>query len=453
MSTTSTTTDHEIKRIHQNLFIRTNDELHEFWRAILPDFVEFVDPEKSGFLRELYAAEMLTHTDYESLVTGIEFVPRKQKARQLLLVLEKHPLEIFLSKIAPKLCKRYGEIIPKRFFATPEERTKLTSSKHGTTDLCLRHDIQNHVRPDTMADLLCHYNCLTFVTGISNAPLKNWDLLFGAFRNVGESNRAEVVSATQDLLERYHVNVKTLDRFPELLSQGFPCTCRNPVACPPDGSLDSNQQVQSWLERKLATVGQPSPDSSLTNVDVSASCSPASTLRSVSQLDDISISSENTLVFDKRLSEDPHLSPKGHTWKEAKISRAVGVSFQGHQQSEHVASRASPPEQQLDIEPAVRDSETHGQIIAGTTAPTHPDTNMRLDRYEADEAVKSVWNTRSLATSLAVCGRFTLNKVLMVDCKEMFGTNLRKERKNVKINVKAQPKNVRQYRGSLTYAI
>nr|KAG5692020.1 hypothetical protein BaRGS_027665 [Batillaria attramentaria] len=93
--------DDKVPRTVDNLAIRTNQDLDNFWRAILPQFLDVVDPDSDGTLNQLYEDFALTDTDRESLVAAEkDNVPRKKRARRLFSILSTLGLEVFLSSSA-----------------------------------------------------------------------------------------------------------------------------------------------------------------------------------------------------------------------------------------------------------------------------------------------------------------------------------------------------------------
>ncbi|KAK7476739.1 hypothetical protein BaRGS_00032032 [Batillaria attramentaria] len=289
-----------------HLCLGTPKELHDFWREILPDFLDVVDPDNSGFLQELYAGELLTDTDFESMVTGNGRVPRKQKARKLWFILSSHTLNVFLSKIAPKLCERFSRIIPEKFFASSDQCCVTVT----TEAQCFRHTIQSRVRLETMADLLCHNDCLShseygaIITEAARKPADKWNIMFKSFRGASQQFKITLESQLKDLLHRYKVPCP--ESMADIMSRGFPCTCNEPEGIPPSTVMDTKQHVQFWLEKKLAAVNQASPDSSLTRVDLS-SCSLSSSPKPVSQLDKTSSTSSSELDKRSSTSEDKQI--------------------------------------------------------------------------------------------------------------------------------------------------
>nr|KAG5686364.1 hypothetical protein BaRGS_026825 [Batillaria attramentaria] len=136
----------------------TEKDLHDMMKEILPEFIKKVDPREDGFLDTLYASYLLTDTDNESL-SGKDVLTRKDQARKLWFILNKIPLEDFMSKVAPELCKKYGHIIPKRFRQDKEQDD--TKAKE-LVKKCLRHAIQSRIRATSMADMLYHKDFLDF---------------------------------------------------------------------------------------------------------------------------------------------------------------------------------------------------------------------------------------------------------------------------------------------------
>lgn len=278
-----TTLPARVARTPENLSIQTAEELEDLWRTILPDFVKIVDPENSGFLDDLYSDQLLTHTDYESFVSGKDYMPRAQKARKLWFVLSSYNLDLFRAKVAPKLLTSFSLIIPDRFFSPTDQ--SLATFK--TEEPCLRHAIQKRLRVETMADLLCHHVCLShknyglIINDTFKTTTAKWNLVFDAFSGQTPVTQTGPLGAeVQELLIRYNVPIP--DNMADVMSRGFPCTCHEPEASPPEDVQSRDIKVKSWLERKMAAVYQSSPDSSLTRVDVS---SRSSTLRAVSEQD------------------------------------------------------------------------------------------------------------------------------------------------------------------------
>ncbi|KAK7468025.1 hypothetical protein BaRGS_00036729, partial [Batillaria attramentaria] len=172
------------------LNLRTDDDLKEFMRAILPDFLGAVSPREDGFIDMLYSADVLTETDNESL-SGKDVRNRTEQS------------------VAAELCQRYPHIIPKRFIVTTKTEAgtnrSLTRDKQ-TVDKCLRHAIQSGIRVKQVADTLFHTDLICYETysKISFDKIeeeKAWTEIFAAFRDCSEDEDKHLLS----LLRANHV--------------------------------------------------------------------------------------------------------------------------------------------------------------------------------------------------------------------------------------------------------
>lgn len=148
---------------------------------------------------------------------------------------------------------------------------------------------------ETVADLLVHQGCLSLIDYrvIINETTQNtaakWNLLLDMFPRQTWSKQAGLQPELQKLLRRYHVPFP--DNMADFLSRGFPCTCSQAESIPPDDVQSRDTTVKSWLEKKVWTVCQRSPDSSFTRADVS---SLSSSLRPISEHDTVSVTSDMT---------------------------------------------------------------------------------------------------------------------------------------------------------------
>ncbi|KAK7480264.1 hypothetical protein BaRGS_00028540, partial [Batillaria attramentaria] len=163
----------------------TDEELDDFLREILPEFLRVVDARQSGLIDTLYANEVITDSDNSSL-SGKDVLTRKDQARKLFIILNKIPVDVFRVKVAPELCVKFPHIIPDRF--------KLKTGAGDTTrqpavakEECLHHAIQNRIRPATMADMLYHQGCLS---------LDEYRLGHGCNRNISRTNLKGITNLT-----------------------------------------------------------------------------------------------------------------------------------------------------------------------------------------------------------------------------------------------------------------
>ncbi|KAK7458008.1 hypothetical protein BaRGS_00039129, partial [Batillaria attramentaria] len=209
------------------LNLRTDDDLKEFMRAILPDFLGAVSPREDGFIDMLYSADVLTETDNESL-SGKDVRNRTEQS------------------VAAELCQRYPHIIPKRFIVTTKTEAgtnrSLTRDKQ-TVDKCLRHAIQSGIRVKQVADTLFHTDLICYETysKISFDKIeeeKAWTEIFAAFRDCSEDEDKHLLS----LLRANHV-LFVPEELEDMRKHGFPCTCDSPAVIPPTSSFHPDKKV------------------------------------------------------------------------------------------------------------------------------------------------------------------------------------------------------------------
>ncbi|KAK7480265.1 hypothetical protein BaRGS_00028541 [Batillaria attramentaria] len=286
-----------------SLNIQTERELGDMMRELLPEFVRVVDPREDGFLDTLYASYLLTDTDNESL-SGKDVLTRKDQARKLWFILNKIPLEDFMSKVAPELCSKYGHIIPQRFrhHGKQDDTEVKQVMDQCSGQKCLRHAVQSRIRATSMADMLYNKGFLDLedygdvISGTYETEAV-WMAMFGAFCERSESDIENLLGGLRDLLNRY--NVRIAADLKDVVSMGLPCTCDEPVPLPPCASSVPVTKVGSWLRKTRFSFGRSSvtsrarsPGSSRTIMPAS-SYSPATTRRT---FDTQSIASEDTLT-------------------------------------------------------------------------------------------------------------------------------------------------------------
>ncbi|XP_070189213.1 uncharacterized protein, partial [Littorina saxatilis] len=96
------------------LNFRTSDELHSYLKAILPGFLDNVDPDQ--LMDILLQNGHLGQYDHEAL--NSKDVPTcRDKARKVWFRLHKLHVSDFNKDVAPYLCGRYPHIIPEEYFA------------------------------------------------------------------------------------------------------------------------------------------------------------------------------------------------------------------------------------------------------------------------------------------------------------------------------------------------
>ncbi|XP_070173069.1 uncharacterized protein [Littorina saxatilis] len=206
------------------LKIASRRDLREFLRAIQPEFLRVVDPRQSGLLDILYAADLLTETDNESM-SGKDVNIRKDQARKLWFVLNKLAVDDFLAEVGPVLLKMFPHIIPESYL------TQEVDGAHDRRDVhkdCLRHDIMSRIRAPTMADMLYCHDCLNFedYEDIASEEYDDgivWGKMFDSITGHSDDMTKQIVEALQALLERYKVQVSC--SLTELVSRGVPCMC------------------------------------------------------------------------------------------------------------------------------------------------------------------------------------------------------------------------------------
>ncbi|KAK7468024.1 hypothetical protein BaRGS_00036728 [Batillaria attramentaria] len=284
-----------------SLNIQTERELGDMMRELLPEFVRVVDPREDGFLDTLYASYLLTDTDNESL-SGKDVLTRKDQAtllyalsscvalveatpvdlettaRKLWFILNKIPLEDFMSKVAPELCSKYGHIIPQRFrhHGKQDDTEVKQVMDQCSGQKCLRHAVQSRIRATSMADMLYNKGFLDLedygdvISGTYETEAV-WMAMFGAFCERSESDIENLLGGLRDLLNRYNMRI----------------------------TADLKDVVGSWLRKTRFSFGRSSvtsrarsPGSSRTIMPAS-SYSPATTRRT---FDTQSIASEDTLT-------------------------------------------------------------------------------------------------------------------------------------------------------------
>lgn len=234
--------------VHLN--IKTDKELKQFMRAILPEFLRVVDPRQSGILDVLYANDVITESDNSSL-SGKDVMTRKDQARKLFILLNKVPVSIFLKSVAPELCAKFPHIIPERFRATPEsEESDVDNTADCEAVHCLRHCIEHRIRPATMADMLYHEDFLdleeyTFIIDGARKKEDVWVTLFEQFFGHAQAELRKLEDVVRQLLVRYYMHVP--ENLGELVSNGMPCTCSHVEAPPQQLPLNFIGKVESWL--------------------------------------------------------------------------------------------------------------------------------------------------------------------------------------------------------------
>ncbi|PVD34475.1 hypothetical protein C0Q70_05750 [Pomacea canaliculata] len=228
-----------IKRDNNNrsaddLYIRNDHELQDFWRAILPAFVRTVDPRESGLMDQLFAEDMLSESDVESLC-GKHVVTRRDQARKLAVSLMKYRWNEFMTMVAPALCTaKYTHIIPCKYWITnDDQRTEMTSLRGNgmtTTELCLRHIIKHRLRPAALADMLFHRHYMSFEEYrmfISEETSSNSDKWTKIFSTLSKPPSPQAAKETEsDLRQRLSRHINVPDSLSDILLRGLPCCCK-----------------------------------------------------------------------------------------------------------------------------------------------------------------------------------------------------------------------------------
>lgn len=278
-----------------HLNVANRQQLRQFLKAIQPQFLRVVNPRESGLLDILYAAELLTDTDHESM-SGKDVHTRKDQARKLWFLLNKMPVREFLSKVSPALLKEFPHIIPKRFLSL--EAVDATTCDDGDQQYCLRHDIMGKIRVTAMTDLLYHHDHLEFedyeaMTSDDMKTDRMWMKVFHACQDGGQKgSQSQLVRGLQALLHKYQLVVpENLER---LVSRGIACTCNHGSLLLPDSASPSPlRKAGSWVKKSSFDRVSPlqSPWSSCSRLDVRSYSGATSPRDDDSQ----SLASENSL--------------------------------------------------------------------------------------------------------------------------------------------------------------
>ncbi|KAK7106982.1 uncharacterized protein [Littorina saxatilis] len=223
------------------LNFRTSDELHSYLKAILPGFLDNVDPDQ--LMDILLQNGHLGQYDHEAL--NSKDVPTcRDKARKVWFRLHKLHVSDFNKDVAPYLFDRYPHIIPEEYFAhkipTSPDNSLPNDSKpedgglEATLDSlgapCVPREIKRNGHPKWVADLKYHYGYLdlTQYKEILRKIEKGEDVyetLFNACRSVNDddANRLAIANSfCRQVKTLQHYNPKDLA---ESLASGLPCTC------------------------------------------------------------------------------------------------------------------------------------------------------------------------------------------------------------------------------------